>query len=476
MYRVTLPRIGTAQAWRAALRSAVTNDIPPGQIDWAFDTSTPSLFDAAPLPAPRAALTVPKAFAKLADGVIWHSDPERFAHLHAALLRARATPALLSDPGDEDMARLRRMAKNVGRCIHKMHAFVRFRELPTNGPRPRFAAWFEPTHHTVEPGTPFFAKRFGDMDWLIATPDITARFEDGHLSFEEAAPRPDLPEDATEDLWTEYYRSIFNPARVKVSAMRSEMPVKYWKNMPETRIIPELLSGAEARVRQMQEAAPTLPPVYAQRVMERRAPARVADRMDPDIPTLDALRTLASEMPLQDGYGRMVLGEGPSPAPLMIVGEQPGDMEDRAGRPFVGPAGQLFDRIAKTAGLRREDAYVTNAVKRFRYRQTGKRRLHQPPNRGDIEHGKWWLDLERRFVKPKLTLAMGGTAAEALTGERAGLLKRRGRIEDTENGPVFLTLHPAYILRLPDAEQRAEAEEAFASDLAAVQARLVEMS
>ncbi len=270
MYRVTLPRIGTAKAWRNAARAALTNNISPEAIDWAFDTATPSLFDAALLPEATGTLTVPKAFAQLADSVVWHADPERFALLYTALIRTRETPALLSDPGDAGMAKLRRLSKNVGRCIHKMHAFVRFRELPTNCPRPRFAAWFEPTHHTVQPGTPFFARRFGDMDWLIATPDVTARFEDRKLTFEEPAPRPDLPEDATEDLWTEYYRSIFNPARVKISAMRSEMPVKYWKNMPETRIIPELLSGAEARVAQMREAAPTLPPLYAQRVMERR--------------------------------------------------------------------------------------------------------------------------------------------------------------------------------------------------------------
>lgn len=473
MYRVRLPRIGTTAAWRDAARAAATNDIRPDEIEWVFGRAEATLFDTSPLPKAAGPMTVPKSFATLADGVVWHSDPERFALLYAALLRIGRRPSLLSDRGDAGMARLRGMAKNVGRCIHKMHAFVRFRELPSGGPRPLFAAWFEPTHHTVEPGTPFFARRFGDMDWIIATPDVTARFEDGRLSFAEGAPRPDLPEDATETLWTEYYRSIFNPARVKVSAMRSEMPVKYWKNMPETRIIPELLATAESRVAQMQAAAPTRPPRYAERIRERRTPARVRDRMeDADVTTLEDLRARAAAVAPQPGYGRMVMGEGPPDARLMVMGEQPGDVEDREGRPFVGPAGQLFDRVAREAGLARPETYVTNAVKRFKFHQTGKRRLHEAPNRGDIEHARWWIEHEVRLVKPDLLLAMGGTAAEILTGARQGLLKRRGEIEETAYGPVFLTVHPAYILRLPDPSLRAAEEDRFRRDLESVAARI----
>src|SRR5690606_19151967 len=139
-----------------------------------------------------------------------------------------------------DLARLREMEKGVRRCAHKMKAFVRFRDLaPGAGGRRRFAAWFEPTHHTLEPTAPFFARRFADMDWFIATPEKTARFEGGALTFAEGAPRPDLPEDAAETLWTTYFRNIFNPARLKVQAMTSEMPRKYWKNLPEAGAIPD---------------------------------------------------------------------------------------------------------------------------------------------------------------------------------------------------------------------------------------------
>jgi len=368
---------------------------------------------------------------------------------------------LIRDTADPDLIRLRGMEKNVRRCAHKMKAFVRFRDIATGTTvRRRFVAWFEPTHHTVEPTAPFFARRFAVMDWMIVTPDVTAQFENGTLSFHPGQSKPALPEDGAEELWGTYFCNIFNPARVKISAMTSEMPRKYWKNMPEARHIPDLIAGAEARVREMAETAPTLPPVRAAAV-KRSLPE---GRDLPDRATLIAKAAEANKS-LQEGYGRIILGEGPCPAPLMIIGEQPGDMEDREGRPFVGPAGQLFDQHAQTAGLDRDAAYVTNAVKRFRFTWRGKRRLHHPPDRGDIQHGKWWLDYEIALTKPQLIIAMGGTAVEALTGSRQGLMKRRGSVEETVYGPVLLTLHPAYILRLPDPDRQAEAANWFREDL-----------
>ena len=149
----------------------------------------------------------------------------------------------------------------------------------------------------------------------------------------------------------------------------------------------------------------------------------------------------------------------------MIVGEQPGDLEDLEGRPFVGPAGQLFDEVAAQAGLDRARAYVTNAVKHFKFTARGKRRIHQSPTQGEIQHCRWWLDLERAQVKPRLILAMGATALDSLTGDRRGLLTRRGGIEQTAEGtPVLVTVHPSYLLRLP-ATERAPAEAAFEADL-----------
>lgn len=193
--------------------------------------------------------------------------------------------------------------------------------------------------------------------------------------------------------------------------------------------------------------------------------------------TFDDLRQRADEenRKTPPGYGRIVLGEGPADAPLMVVGEQPGDVEDREGRPFVGPSGRLFDEVAREAGLDRGAAYVTNAVKRFKFTTRGKRRIHQSPDRADIEQARWWIAREIEIVKPALILSMGATAAETLTGKRAGILKRRGTIEKTEAGPVFLTVHPSYILRLPDAAKKAAETDRFRADLSAAQACLEEL-
>ncbi|MEM1386511.1 MAG: UdgX family uracil-DNA binding protein [Pseudomonadota bacterium] len=470
MQTVPLPRIDTARAWRDAARGLLAAQTPPERVLWAFDSDAQSdLFaeQAAP-PVPDQSVKVPRAFIDLANKAVWHSDPQRFARLYAFLWRLRDRPSLIHDRGDSELARLRDMEKNVRRCAHKMKAFVRFRDVGSTGDRRRFAAWFEPTHHTVEPTAPFFARRFGDMDWMIVTPDVTAKFENGAITFAPGQSKPSLPEDGAEALWSTYFRNIFNPARVKIQAMTSEMPRKYWKNMPEARHIPELIAKAEARAKEMQDAAPTLPPIFAERIAQQRA--------DPPQSHAQLCGQMAkcTRCPLHAAATQAVPGEGPLDADLMIVGEQPGDAEDRVGRPFVGPAGQLFDRIAREAGLNRKAAYVTNAVKHFKYVQRGKRRLHQPPNRTEIEHCRWWLASEIGLVKPKLILAMGATALESLTGNRKALMTRRGRVEESDYGPVFVTIHPSYLLRLPDGHQKEEALAAYRRDLCSVQAIMMD--
>jgi uracil-DNA glycosylase len=478
MQCVTLPGIGTDTAWRDAARALLAARVPPEDVLWIHGDAAPQLFATAlPPPVATSRIKVPESFVSLAGTVVWHRDPERFARLYALLWRLRLQPGLMADKADRDVSKLLALEKNVQRCKHKMKAFVRFREIGARSlPRRRFAAWFEPTHHTVEPTAPFFARRFADMDWMIVTPDRTARFDNGNLSFHDGAARPDLPEDATEELWGTYFCNIFNPARVKIAAMTSEMPRKYWKNLPEAQHIPDLLAHAEARVREMQENAPTLPPLRAARILERLHAPAVHAAMTESFTFADLQKRAEEEnRAALPGYGRLVLGEGPADAALMVVGEQPGDIEDQQGRPFVGPSGALFDAVAREVGLDRSAAYVTNAVKRFKFVQRGKRRIHQSPDRSDIEHARWWIAREIEIVKPALILSMGGTAAETLTGHRANILRRRGTVEDTAAGPVFLTVHPSFILRQRGAEQKTEETGRFRADLAAAQALLEDL-
>ncbi|MCF7699347.1 UdgX family uracil-DNA binding protein [Loktanella sp. M215] len=461
MISVPLPRIGTWAAWRDAARALLAARVPPEDIVWDWDGSATELFATdMPPPTTRQAIRVPADFVEMAQWVVWHKDPQRFARLYALLWRLRLDKGIMADRADPDLARLRQMEKAVHRCKHKMRAFVRFRDLRSDGPRRSFAAWFEPTHHTVEPCAPFFARRFADMDWMIVTPDVTAKFTDGALTFHEGREKPDLPEDAAEALWGTYFKNIFNPARLKISAMTSEMPKKYWKNLPEAQYIPDLIATAEARVREMAETAPTLEPARVARIH-----AQLQEVPQPaSWNLLTAGLAGCTRCPLHGPATQVVPGAGPHGAALMIVGEQPGDQEDLAGTPFVGPAGQLFDQLAARAGFDRSAAYVTNAVKHFKFKEGAKRRLHVNPNASEVSHCKFWLDTERTLLRPRLTLALGATAMGALTGDAKAVMKRRGTIEDTPHGPVLITLHPSALLRMPPAA-RPEAEAAMIADL-----------
>ena len=273
-----------------------------------------------------------------------------------------------------------------------------------------------------------------------------------------------------ETAWQTYYRHIFNPARVKLAAMRAEMPQKYWKNLPEARLIPELVRQADRQVATM-TGAPR---------------AEQAPRCGPRPPTPDAARHRAIEAAPADSLARLslqaagcrdcaladqatrtVFGEGPADARLMIVGEQPGDREDLAGRPFVGPSGQLLDRALAGAGIDRSGAYITNAVKHFKYRPVGKTRLHARPDADEIRACWPWLDAEIRLVDPEFIMCLGATAAGAVLGGKPRVHQHRGRWLAHAGRQVLVTVHPAWLLRLPESHADGE-RAAFAADLSRV--------
>jgi DNA polymerase len=194
---------------------------------------------------------------------------------------------------------------------------------------------------------------------------------------------------------------------------------------------------------------------------------------------LDVLREEAlgcRACPLWKGPIQTVFGEGPTPAELMFVGEQPGDREDIEGRPFVGPAGKLFDRAMETAGLSRREAYVTNAVKHFKFEPRGKRRLHKRPNGPEIEACFPWLKREVALVQPRLIVALGATAVRALMGRATPVLANRAQtLTSVFDIPTFITIHPSALLRIPEEADRREAFQEFVQDLRKI-GRLVEKS
>lgn len=447
-YSAVMPAIGTAAAWRDAARRALSAKIPPDAIAWRQGGDDTGLFDGGPLPPMGPPALVSRRFMTMSNAALWHSDPERFALAYRVLWRLRTAPNLLSDKGDRDVVRLGRLEKAVHRCKHKMKAFVRFREIgEAAADRRSFAAWFEPTHHTVEPTADFFVKRFADMDWRIVTPDVTAVFVEGTLQFEPGQAKPALPDDASEALWVTYFRNIYNPARMKIAAMQSEMPRKYWKNMPEATIIPELIAQTPARLAAMAAAAPTRAPQRVAKVQAQVSSLTSSWAFDAnDLP--QAVQRCAA-CPLHQNATQAVPGVGPDAAHIMIVGEQPGDQEDLCGKPFVGPAGQVLNAALANVNLCRDDLYLTNAVKHFKFTPRGRQRLHQRPNTSEITACHPWLRAEISGVGPKIIVALGATAALSLTGNGRDIDGRSGRVEPGVTGhPVLIGPHPAHILRL----------------------------
>jgi len=192
----------------------------------------------------------------------------------------------------------------------------------------------------------------------------------------------------------------------------------------------------------------------------------------PERPSLKALREAAAVCRgchLWRGATQTVFGEGRKSARIMLVGEQPGDKEDLAGEPFVGPAGRELDRGLEAAGIDRGDAYVTNVVKHFKFEERGRRRIHQTPKRFEIDACRPWLEEEMRQVKPEALVLLGATAAKALLGSSFRVTRQRGELLESELAPIVTaTIHPSAILRGPDEQTRAEEREAFAEDLRVV--------
>ncbi len=443
--------------FRRAIGALLAAQAPPRDVLWRC-AAHEDLF-ASEVAAPAQPVSLPRRAVELIDLVLMHRDPARHALLYEVVWRLlHGERALLQMHHDPLMHRLSLLEKAVRRDLHKMHAFVRFRLDERRG-EARYIAWFEPDHFILDAAAPFFINRFRAMKWSILTPIGALHWDGATLTKGPPALRADAPEqDAFEAGWRAYYESTFNPARTNIPLMVKEMPKRYWRNLPEAQSIQRLIDEAPDRLAAMVAQTPA--------PARKRDPVKAVERMSDQAPaSLDALNALIAAAPPPPGFApRAVLGEGPIGAPLALVGEQPGDQEESAGRPFIGPAGQVLMRALAAAGLAREDIYLTNAVKHFKFEQRGKRRLHKTPTQSEVKHYRWWLDLELDFARPRLVVALGATAALAMVGKPLSVGAHRGPIRfGAREG--FITTHPSALLRLPDETARAAGFAAFVLDL-----------
>ena len=463
--------VNNFDAWRTAARRLINERIPPEGVQWIEPEGGQQVLDFAqarqqPIATPAAvsethgagsgSFRVPKTFLELAETVSYHRDRSRWEFLYRVLWRlTHGEPKLLDIATDDDVHRLRAMEKAVRRDAHKMKAFVRFRRVEENGAE-HFIAFHRPDHKVLKAVTPFFVKRFSVMKWAILTPDESVYWDGALLKFGPGVSPAEAPrQDELEDLWRAYYAATFNPARLNVQLMKREMPARHWPTLPETRMIPELLESARGRVQTMLDHQEG----WATSARDFLPPGR-------DLSALSRAAEGCRGCELCERATQTVFGEGPGDARLMFVGEQPGDQEDLAGRPFVGPAGQVLDEALAAVGIDRSEVYVTNTVKHFHWEPRGTRRLHAKPTARHLAACRPWLEAEIEAVRPKMVVCLGTTAAHALLGPEFRITREHGQIRATRWAPwTMATYHPSALLRVPDETTRARMQEQFLYDL-----------
>ncbi len=295
-----------------------------------------------------------------------------------------------------------------------------------------------PAHFVLEANAQLLARRFPDLSVAILTPDGSAFWtQGGQVHFGEGLSSDAVPDD---DALAAWYRSY--GAEMAAAAQPGT-------TVPEAEPLSE------------DPWPPDRPPV---------GPVVMPAGTDPGITAAAHESADCRRCHLWEPATQTVFGEGPAGAQVIFVGEQPGDQEDVIGRPFVGPAGQLLDRALAEAGIDRRAVYVTNAVKHFKFTPRGKRRLHQTPEAPEIQACRFWLDVERVRLAPSLIVAMGATAARAILGRAVTIGRERGRpikLSDTET--AFVTVHPSFLLRVPDADAKKREYRAFVADLRAIE-------
>ena len=429
MPRVVLAFETDWEGWRKATRSLVLAGVAPEDVRWSVRSHDE---EGDPLPQGQGSFGVSRSLVSLASLTIQAGDPTRFDLLYRLMWRANAGERVLEKTDDAEMWRAQGLAFAVRAETHRMRTMLRY--LPVSEQdRTRYLGWYEPAHYVLEANAQLIARRFPALAFSILTPDGAAHWDTAELRFSAGVARQTVPDDdALQAWWQVHHAGLLQHARIGTAIPEAE---------------------------QLDEAP---------RPPDRRPLGPVVLPSHPDPPLQEAMREAANcrRCHLYERATQMVFGEGPAHASVVFVGEQPGDQEDVIGRPFVGPAGQIMDRAMEEAGIDRRTVYITNAVKHFKFEPRGKRRIHQTPETPEIQACRFWLDVELVRLRPKLVVAMGGTAARALLGRAVTITRERGRpIALPDGQTAFVTVHPSFLLRVPDEDAKAREYRAFVADL-----------
>ena len=409
--------------WRQATRALVLAGVPPSEVTWSIGEPTRDL------PTGSGTFAVSRALVSLASLAIQARDQDRFGLLYGLVWRANAGDNPLASDTDPDLSLARRLALAVRADAHRMRTHMRF--MPAED---RLLGWYAPAHYVLEANAQRLVRRFPAAAFSLITPDGSAHWDRIELRFGTGLRHPE-DDDTLLAWWNAHGGAVLDDATVGTS-------------VPEAEDLDEAPRPLDR---------PALGPV----VLDLGA--------DPELRTAMRQSTTCHRCPLHAPATQTVFGEGPAGAAAMFIGEQPGDQEDIIGRPFVGPAGQLLDRAMEEAGIDRRTIYITNAVKHFKFTPRGSRRIHQAPSPEEIQICRFWLDGERVQLRPKLLVLMGASGARAVLGRPVAVTRERGRAFRLEDGQLaFMTVHPSYLLRIPDEAGKAREYQAFVRDLTMV--------
>ncbi|HSU07018.1 MAG TPA: UdgX family uracil-DNA binding protein [Acetobacteraceae bacterium] len=425
MRRIGLHSETDWNGWRGATRELVLAGVPPEQVQWRVTAGH------AHKPTQESgSFRISRALVSLATQAIQARDSGRFDLLYRLVWRAHSGDLELEDAADPELRRARGVALAVRAEQHRMRSQLRY--LPAGEPT-RHIGWYMPAHFVLEANAQLLQRRFPEMAVSILTPDASAHWNARELRFGPGIDPATVPDDAAlAACWRAYGADLLEAAHPGTSIPEAEP------------------FGDDPWPPDRAAVGPVVMPVGA----------------DPDVETAVHEAADCRRCHLWEPATQTVFGEGPAHARVMFIGEQPGDQEDVIGRPFVGPAGLMLDRAMAEAGIDRRAAYVTNAVKHFKFTPRGKRRIHQTPEAPEIQACRFWLDVERVRLAPALVVLLGATAARAVLGRAVTITRERGRpirLSDTET--AFVTVHPSFLLRVPDQAARHREYRAFVEDL-----------
>ncbi len=448
----------TFDTWRKHARSLLEEKIHFNDVVWQA-ANCGSFFDHVDA-GPRkkhSDIKIPREFMEEAQFVSAFRDGSTWGLLYKLAFRiVYENKNLMELALDDDVLDFQRRLKLVSRDLHKMKAFVRFKEIKKDD-QSFYMAWHRPDHRVLKLSAPFFTDRFNGMNWSIFTEDESMSWINNKLEFGPGISQKDAEAfDETEELWKTYYASIFNPGRVKVKMMKSELPVRHWKTLPETELIDQLIAEAPARLDAFYES---------------QRPSAMQWVPDHDV-TLSELKTALPNCRACEICPKAtapIFGEGPMNAEIVFVGEQPGNDEDIAGSPFVGPAGKLLTEALSAAGINRRDVYLTNAVKAFKWKQHEGGRLHRNPTSNEISTCRPWLKKELEIIKPKILVCLGASAAQSVFGKMMKVGDSHGQIFQTSFCETTIILsHPSAILRQTTNEDCEILHSQFVGDILAL--------